>query len=181
MKATKLLFAFCILCCALIACKGKNPEAPSEEQEKELKEKALELATFLTTNYTERDRIFFKTENGTTENFVVLQNYFNELSEIIEAEEGEECSIYVAGYKMQTVLQSKNTIIMVQLFHMLDDEKQYTDGTVVINQQYSTSRSNITAADDYITIKIDDNTCILKKDIGITKIYSSTRSWELVR
>lgn len=198
MKATKLFFSLCILCCALMSCKGKanTPEAPTQEKLKELKAEALVLATYLTDNYTVGDSIFFKTETDETEGFIIELNYFQELAEIIEAEgddketdddddddeEGDEnFSINVAGYKILTVLQSKATHIQVQLFCMLEDGKTYIEGALVLNKKYDLDRSYTTKDDETIKIMIADKSCTLQKNVGIVTVYGNQHSWELIQ
>lgn len=198
MKATKFLFSLCILCCALMSCNGKgnNPEEPTQEELKQLKAEALELATYLTDNYNVGDSIFFKTETGETEGFIVELNYFEELSEIIEAEGGdketgddddddeegdENFSVNVVGYKMSTVLQSKNTSIQVQLSYMLEDKETYVEGILVINKRPDLDRSYTTKEDEIIKIMIADKSCTLQKNVGIVKVYGNQHFWELIQ
>lgn len=150
-----------------------------EEQTKELKETAIELASFLTDNYSQGDSIFFNTDDGAIEGFVVEQNYYEELTELIEPEEGEEVGIYVTGYKMQTILRSKNNTIMVQLFCTREGKGICIDGAVVINNQYSTSRSDIETTAASISIKVGNQTCVLQKGIGITNVRNGQYSWSL--
>ena len=73
MKRTKILFSLYILCCALISCdgRGNNLKEPTQMEFEQLKAEAIELATYLTDNYTVGDSIFFKTETGETEGFIV--------------------------------------------------------------------------------------------------------------
>ena len=199
MKATKFLFSLCILCCALMSCNGQgnNPEEPAQEELKQMKAEALELATYLTDNYIVGDSIFFKTETGETEEFRVELNYFEELSETIEAEggdkeegddddddegDGEETfSTNVVGFKMSTVLQSKNTSIQVQLSYMLEDKETYIEGILVINKRPDLDRSYTTKEDEIIKITIADKSCTLQKNVGIVKVYGNQHSWELIQ
>lgn len=196
MKRIKLL-SLCILCFALMSCNGKgnNPEEPTQVDSKQLKAKALELATYLTNNYTVGDSIFFKTETGETEEFIVELNNFEELTEIVEAEggdkemgdddndvEGQETfSTNVVGYKMYTALQSKNTHIQAQLFYMLEDGKTYIEGTIVLNKKYDSDRSYTTKDDKTIKIMIADKSCTLQKNVGIVKVYGNQHSWVLIQ
>ena len=72
MKRTKILFSLYILCCALISCdgRGNNLKEPTQMEFEQLKAEAIELATYLTDNYTVGDSIFFKTETS----FPIIKN-----------------------------------------------------------------------------------------------------------
>lgn len=183
MKSIRTVEVFCILflCSVLISCEENTPTPPTGKQTEDLKEKALALSSFLTANYSEGDSLFFETESGATEGFVVKQNDFEELTEIIEVEVGEEFTTCVAGYRMQTILQSKSNVVMVLMFYMLGEKENEIDGTVVINDVYSTERSSTAIDDCTLSITIEDKECTLKKGVGITSIINGSQCWNLLQ
>lgn len=196
MKRTKILFSLYILCCALISCdgSGNNLKEPTQMEFEQLKAEAIELATYLTDNYTVGDSIFFKTETGETEGFIVELNYFEELAEVFEAEgddkemgddeddKGEEIfSNNVVGYKMCTALKNENAHIQVKLFYMLENGKTYIEGTIVLNKNYDLDRSYTTRDGETIKIMVADKSCILQKLVGIVKVCGNQHSWELIQ
>lgn len=194
MKTTKLFLGI-LLCCTLFSCggSGNRPEEPTQEEQNEMKEKALELATFLTDNYSVGDSVFFTTETGEKEGFVVSQNRFEELNEIIEGEgeepeeddindEGEEpFSVVAAGYKMVTKLQNTSNTILIELFYMSENGKAYTDGAIVLNNKWSTERSYVTVNDETVTIRQSDRSCTMQKNIGIISIFVNKHYWNLIQ
>ena len=110
MKAIHLIFSIMLTCSMLVSC---NPNEPTPE---ELKQKALELATYLSDNYQVGDSVFFETETGETEGFVVQGNEFIPLQISNEPDYGEDVKFILEGYYISTVFKSENTNFLVELF-----------------------------------------------------------------
>ena len=110
MKVQHSLLAIMLTCSMLVSC---NLNEPTPE---ELKKKALELATYLSDNYQVGDSVFFETETGETEGFVVLGNEFTPLLISNEPEDfGEDVKFILEGYYISTVFKSENTNFLVDL------------------------------------------------------------------
>ena len=110
MKVQHSLLAIMLTCSMLVSC---NQNEPNQE---EMKQTAQELATFLSDNYQVGDSVFFETETGETEGFVVLGNEFTPLLISNEPEDfGEDVKFILEGYYISTVFKSENTNFLVDL------------------------------------------------------------------
>ena len=187
--ALLLLFALC----SLASCNEHNTPVQTEIELRQLETEALELATFLTNNYTKGDSIYFTRTNIVTneciiEGFKVVENYFYkgvtplEPDGKSEADEvGKEFIEYVEGYDMATFLQSDENQIRVLIMHVYQKEGNYTDATVSINREYAKSISNyVEDKGDSLIIMHSDISCVLQKYVGIIRIKDSNYVWEQV-
>ena len=113
-KLLFLLFAASAVC--LISC---NDPLPTQEELKALEEKAFELRTFLTDNYTEGDSIFFQRETGEIEGFVVKANYCDR-SDVSIPPEGYigKFDIVTTDYKLRTYLKSAENVVIGYHFNI---------------------------------------------------------------
>ena len=84
MKVQHSLLAIMLTCSMLVSC---NQNEPNQE---EMKQTAQELATFLSDNYQVGDSVFFETETGETEGFVVQVSEFFPMQISNEPDFGEE-------------------------------------------------------------------------------------------
>ena len=110
MKVQHSLLAIMLTCSMLVSC---NLNEPTPE---ELKKKALELATYLSDNYQVGDSVFFETETGETEGFVVQVSEFFPMQISNEPEDfGEDVKFILEGYFISTVFKSENTNFLVDL------------------------------------------------------------------
>jgi hypothetical protein len=180
-KLLFLLFAASAVC--LISC---NDPLPTQEELKALEEKAFELRTFLTDNYTEGDSIFFQRETGEIEGFVVKANYFDRLDES-RSPEGYIGEFYTVtpGYKLRTYLKSAENALDVMFSCSRNNKKIYVDGMCRIrNEEHSYDELPIcqtTIGEDTIRITTGEIECILIKNIGIVKIAENQNTWGLVQ
>ena len=187
--ALLLLFALC----SLASCDERNTPVQTEIELCQLETEALELATFLTNNYTKGDSIYFTRTNIVTneciiEGFKVVENYFYkgviplEPDGKSEADEvGKEFIEYVKGYDMATFLQSEENQIQVLIMHVYQKEGNYTDATVSMNREYAKSISNyVEDKGDSLIIMHSDISCVLQKYVGIIRIKDSNYVWKPV-
>ena len=184
MKTTKVLLALCMTCCILMSCKSKSePEQPVQIN---LKETAEEVATYLTDNYNVGDSVFFVTEAGETEGFIVKQNYFLELIYTPEYDFGEpEPEPVLAGYKLSTFLESPKNTFWIELF-VNDPQTRYAtvDGGIAINHKYIVDDFlTLNMAGDSITIVYPtyDKSCTLRKNVGLTRVQNNSSTWDLIQ
>ena len=177
-KLLFLLLAASAVC--FISC---NDPLPTQEELKALEEKAFELRTFLTDNYTEGDSIFFQRETGEIEGFVVKANYFYRLDES-RPPEGYIGEFYTVttGYDLRTYLKSAENVLDVVLSCLINLE---VDGFCRIrNEEYSYDElpiSQTTIGEDTIRITTGETECILIKNIGIVKVSNNQLVFELVQ
>lgn len=185
MKTSKFIFTLCIVGCALFSC---NPISPEEKDE--MKKKALELATYLTDNYTVGDSVFFERRINPfaeypdmIEGFVVTQNYFSDYSDYFSGEDG---SFNTKGYQMGTVLQNANNKIEVKLFYKKESLGFYSDcfvdGRVIYNDKVNDmDRWYATEQDSIILINTYNYTATLQKNAGVIDIhaYKEKLYWNL--
>ena len=177
-KLLFLLLAASAVC--FISC---NDPLPTQEELKALEEKAFELRTFLTDNYTEGDSIFFQWETGEIEGFVVKANYFYRLDES-RPPEGYIGEFYTVttGYDLRTYLKSAENVLDVVLSCLINLE---VDGFCRIrNEEYSYDElpiSQTTIGEDTIRITTGETECILIKNIGIVKVSNNQLVFELVQ
>ena len=183
MKTTKVLLALCMTCCILMSCKSKSePEQPVQIN---LKEIAEEVATYLTDNCNVGDSVFFITETGETEGFIVKQNYFMEMIEIVEPEVGEEAKERSYGYDFSTVMESAKDTFWIVMF-VTESPKGYAcvEGNIYINHKYEWDNNNITKMEgDSITIQYPslDKSYTLRKNVGLTRVQNNSSTWDLIQ
>ena len=180
-KLLFLLFAASAVC--FISC---NDPLPTQEELKALEEKAFELRTFLTDNYTEGDSIFFQRETGEIEGFVVKANYCDRLDES-RPPEGYigKFDIVTTGYKLRTYLKSAENALDVMFSCSINDKKIEVYGMCRIrNEEHSYDELPIcqtTIGEDTIRTTIGEIESILVKNIGLVKIAENQNTWELVQ
>ena len=180
-KLLFLLFAASAVC--FISC---NDPLPTQEELKALEEKAFELRTFLTDNYTEGDSIFFQRETGEIEGFVVKANYFYRLDESRRPEGyiGEFYTV-TTGYDLRTYLKSAENALDVMFSCSRNDKKIEVYGMCRIrNEEHSYDESTIcqiTIGEDTIRTTTGEIESIFIKNIGLVKIAENQNTWELVQ
>lgn len=178
MKTTKFIFTLCLVGCTLISC---NPY--QEEGRKELKQQADNLASFLTDNYSVGDSVFFQTPDGETEGFVVRENGMDEINEVTLIED-EEPEYFLLGYVLCTELKSEKNSIKV-IIHIMRDYKSNIETTAAINliglNYVSLPNTAILYDDVTIACEWQNSSCILQRNVGLTKIKGENYSWELVK
>lgn len=179
MKAIHLIFSIMLMCCMLVSC---NQNEPNQE---EMKQTAHELATFLSDNYQEGDSVFFVTETGETEGFVVQVSEFFPMQISNEPDFGDEYNLIFQGYRIATALKSKNTLLFVKLELNSFTPPVYPEvnGTVRINGDWGDSNVEpiTTVKEDFVYIDNGDMHCTLAKNIGIVHISDSQHSWDLIQ
>ena len=181
MKTIKVLLALCITCCMFVACKSKN-----EPHQVTLKEKAEEVAAYLTDNYAVGDSVFFVTETGETEGFIVTINYFVELTQIPDFEWGEpEPEEELIGYKLLTELKSNKDTLLIEI--SVDEPQKGVvgvEGSIAINHKFDVEFNLTTKmAGDSITISYPsyDKSCTLRKNVGLTRVQNNSSTWDLIQ
>ena len=199
MKVTKLLIVLCFFCCILIAC-----ERPRVYTREDFIDRTLELATFLTDNYTERkssniagDTVVFKMDSGDLTTFLVEINYIQELVYDGYAwNEGDPVNTIHDGFDLMTRLVSTDP----ELFFYIKlhygppirwSNDNWTDtyatllstyGKLLYDPEKDTSGPyEWKETEDTISIVYANMTCTLKKNVGIVKITCDEHSWELVQ
>lgn len=183
MKPTKVLLALCMTCCILMSCKSKSePEQPVQIN---LKETAEEVATYLTDNYNVGDSVFFLTQTGETEGFIVKLNYFMEMKEIVTPEWGEEPKERSDGYQLSTEMESAKDTFRIVMF-VTESPKGYAcvEGNIYINHTYEWDNNNITKMEgDSITIQYPslDKSYTLRKNVGLTRVQNNSSTWDLIQ
>ena len=180
MKTIKVLLALCITCCMFVACKSKN-----EPHQVTLKEKAEEVAAYLTDNYAVGDSVFFVTETGETEGFIVTINYFVELTEIHAYSPEEEPDTVLTGYQMSTEMKSEKGTLLIEI-SVDEPQKGIVDveGSIAINHKYDVEFNLTTKmAGDSITISYPsyDKSCTLRKNVGLTRVQNNSSTWDLIQ
>ena len=176
MKVQHSLLAIMLTCSMLVSC---NLNEPTPE---EFKQKALELATYLSDNYQVGDSVFFETETGETEGFVVYENDFVEHKISNEPDDGEEFKIIVSSYLIRTAFSSKNNNIRIELYCYIRDEDIIEEGSIWVSGPLS-----IEDLDNYIYdsnennihITLGDNCCTLSKNVGIVQVSGKGHTWTL--
>ena len=177
MKVQHSLLAIMLTCSMLVSC---NLNEPTPE---ELKKKALELATYLSDNYQVGDSVFFETETGETEGFVVQVSEFFPMQISNEPDFGEEYKLICQGYRIATALKSKNTLLFVKLELNSFTPPVYPEvnGTVRINGDWGDSNVEpiTTVKEDFVYIDNGDMHCTLAKNIGIVQVSGKGHTWTL--
>lgn len=191
MKTAKLLFITSIVGFLLIAC-----ERPHIYTSEDFIDRAMEIATFLTDNYTINESILsFKTETGDTVPFYVKDNRFFEKVYYSAWEEGESFDTIHEGFSMATCLQEidKKQYMTVVINHgptinFLEGYNTDTyahlisiNGKLLYDIETDTYREyEWRETTDTIFIHYANMTCTLKKNIGIVKYTCDEHSWELI-
>lgn len=177
-----------VILLSLIGCfmSCKNTNEPEQPVQINLKETAEEVAAYLTNNYSVGDSVFFLTETGETEGFVIKNNYFREIIDVAEPEWGEpEPEPVLTGYKLSTFLESPKNTFWIELF-VNDPQTRYAtvDGGIDINHKY--------IVDDFLTLKMAgdsitisypsyDKSCTLRKNVGLTRVQNNSSTWDLIQ
>ena len=173
MKVQHSLLAIMLTCSMLVSC---NLNEPTPE---ELKKKALELATYLSDNYQVGDSVFFETETGETEGFVVLGNEFTPLLISNEPEDfGEDVKFILEGYYISTVFKSENTNFLVDLL-LKSNEYPKVICRASINDWMYFEEPITTVKEDFVYIDNGDMHCTLSKNIGIVQVSGKGHTWTL--
>lgn len=201
MKNIQIIIVLVLLCSVLIACERQRISTRED-----FIDRALELASFLTDNYTEKspedfdvigDSILFEVETGDTMTFLIRRNYIRELEfESLEWYDGASVDTIHEGFDLTTQLVAKNSeqSLSVTLHHGLKihfTEDYWTDTYAHL---YSTNgkplydiATNTDApyewkeTEDTIFITYANMTCTLKRNVGIVKFTCDEHSWELVQ
>lgn len=192
MKTTKHLFILSIVCCLLIACERPRTYYTRED----FIDRALELATFLTDNYTVYDSILsFKTEVGDTVPFNVKDNDFHENVFYSAWEEGDLFDTIHEGFHLATRLKEidNEQYITIEINHgptinFLEGYKTdtysrllSTNGKLLYDIETDTyGEYEWKETNDTIFIRYANMTCTLKKNVGIVKFTCDEHSWVLI-
>ena len=188
MKALPFILSMCIISCSIVACGNhNNPEELNEKEKQQMTERAQELATFLTDNYSEGDSVYFTHTNlsaneSNREGFVVTLCEFRKL-EYEETPETfqQEVNIVFVGYRLMTALRNDRNTLYVTFFLTKPDRKLQTSGSFVINAQWDNGDCQITKTDNKIKFTCADTYCTLQKNVGIVSFGDNNEKWELVR
>lgn len=172
MKAIHLIFSIMLTCSMLVSC---NPNEPTPE---ELKQKALELATYLSDNYQVGDSVFFETETGETEGFVVQGNEFIPLQISNEPDYGEDVKFILEGYYISTVFKSENTNFLVELF-LKSNEYPKVICRASINDWMYFEEPLITVTEESIFFCQSDIRFTLSKNVGLVQVSGKGHTWTL--
>lgn len=172
MKAIHLIFSIMLMCCMLVSC---NQNEPNQE---EMKQTAQELATFLSDNYQVGDSVFFETETGETEGFVVLGNEFTPLQISNEPDEGEDVKFILEGYYISTVFKSENTNFVVELF-LKSNEYPKVICRASINDWMYFEEPVITVTEESIFFCQGDIRFTLSKNVGLVQVSGKGHTWTL--
>ena len=153
-----------------MSCKSKSePEQPSSNA---LTEKAKEVATYLTDNYTIGDSVFFLKKTGETEGFMVTKNHFAANEDLSE-------------YLLETSMESNETTFDIQISVTEPMENFfYIDGSISLNHD-SDEKPYLTTKvkGDSIIISVSGvgKKGILQKDIGLIRLFKNSSSWDLIQ
>lgn len=172
MKVQHSLLAIMLTSSMLVSC---NLNEPTPE---ELKQKALELATYLSDNYQVGDSVFFETETGETEGFVVLGNEFTPLQISNEPDEGEDVKFILEGYYISTVFKSENTNFVVELF-LKSNEYPKVICRASINYWMYFEEPVITVTEESIFFCQGDIRFTLSKNVGLVQVSGKGHTWTL--
>ena len=172
MKVQHSLLAIMLTCSMLVSC---NLNEPTPE---ELKQKALELATYLSDNYQVGDSVFFKTETGETEGFVIRGNEFFPLQISNEPDEGEDVKFILEGYYISTVFKSENTNFLVELF-LKSNEYPKVICRASINDWMYFEEPVITVTEESIFFCQSDIRFTLSKNVGLVQVSGKGHTWTL--
>ena len=199
MKPIKLLVTVCVLCCILLSC-----ERPTVYTREDFIDRTLELATFLTDNYTEKksdnikgDSVVFKKNSGDLTTFFVEFNYIlEEVYESLAWNEGAPIDTIHNGFNLMTKLVSKDAeqFFYIRLHHgprIRFQEDYWTDtyprfSGLNLKPRYDAETGTYgpyewKETEDTISIVYSNITCILKKNVGIVKFTCDEHAWELVQ
>ena len=168
----KKLFLFAVMAVVLVSC---NQNEPTPE---ELKQKALELATYLSDNYQVGDSVFFVTETGETEGFVVQVSEFFPMQISNEPDFGEDVKFILEGYYISTVFKSENTNFLVELF-LKSNEYPKVICRASINDWMYFEEPVITVTEESIFFCQSDIRFTLSKNVGLVQVSGKGHTWTL--
>ena len=168
----KKLFLFAVMAVVLVSC---NQNEPTPE---ELKQKALELATYLSDNYQVGDSVFFVTETGETEGFVVQVSEFFPMQISNEPDFGEDVKFILEGYYISTVFKSENTNFLVELF-LKSNEYPKVICRAYINDWMYFEEPVITVTEESIFFCQSDIRFTLSKNVGLVQVSGKGHTWTL--
>ena len=168
----KKLFLFAVMAVVLVSC---NQNEPTPE---ELKQKALELATYLSDNYQVGDSVFFVTETGETEGFVVQVSEFFPMQISNEPDFGEDVKFILEGYYISTVFKSENTNFVVDLF-LKSNEYPKVICRASINDWMYFEEPVITVTEESIFFCQSDIRFTLSKNVGLVQVSGKGHTWTL--
>lgn len=175
MKAIKSLLVILLISSMLVSCNQNEPDPEV------MKQKALELATFLSDNYQVGDSVYFENETGEIEVFVVQVNEFIPKQISNEPNREEDFKWEIIGYRIATSLKSENSHLLVELDL---NRNMYPEvyGMVRINDDWSYTGEPITIVkEDSIYINHGDKSCTLAKNVGIIHASWEEHIWTLKR
>jgi hypothetical protein len=157
----------------LISCKSENdPEKPAQPSQNPLTEKAKEIATFLTDNYSIGDSVFFRRETGETEGFMVTQNHFSATNEDL------------SEYLLETSMESKETTFDIRI-SVTEPVKDffYVDGIFSINHDNDVKPYIYTSerGDSIIIMTNSGKLCTLRRNVGLGYAFHHSYLWDLIR
>ena len=201
MRGAKLVFVLGVLCSLLMSC-----ERPRIYTREDFIGRTLELATFLTDNYTikestnwdrnVKDSLSFMTEEKNLITFYVLYNSIMENIFYSAWEEGDPFDTIHDGFNLKTRLMTKDLeqFFDIDIHHgpRIELRKDYWTDTYArlssTNGKLGYDRETETYApyewketEDTIFITYANMTCTLKKNVGIVKFTCDEHSWELVQ
>ena len=173
MKVQHSLLAIMLTCSMLVSC---NQNEPNQE---EMKQTAQELATFLSDNYQVGDSVFFETETGEKEGFVVQVSEFFPMQISNEPEDfGEDVKFILEGYYISTVFKSENTNFLVDLL-LKSNEYPKVICRASINDWMYFEEPVITVTEESIFFCQSDIRFTLSKNIGIVQVSGKGHTWTL--
>lgn len=201
MRGAKLFFMLGILCSLLMSCE----ERPRIYTREDFIGRVLELATYLTDNYTEKktedfdvvgDSVLFKMETGDVKAFWVIRNYVEEIVFETAWNEGDVIDTIHEGFDLKTKLLARNSEQFMEIcihhgpsIRLLEDYWTDTYATLsstkgeplydIFTDTYAPYEWQETK--DTIYIVCGNMTCTLKKDVGIVKFTCDEHFWELVQ
>ena len=201
MRGAKLVFVLGVLCSLLMSC-----ERPRIYTREDFIGRTLELATFLTDNYTikespnwdrnVKDSLSFMTEEKNLITFYVLYNSIMENIFYSAWEEGDPFDTIHDGFNLKTRLMTKDLeqFFDIDIHHgpRIELRKDYwtdtharlssTNGKLGYDIETETyAPYEWKETEDTIFITYANMTCTLKKNVGIVKFTCDEHSWELVQ
>ena len=172
MKVQHSLLAIMLTCSMLVSC---NQNEPNQE---EMKQTAQELATFLSDNYQVGDSVFFETETGETEGFVVQVSEFFPMQISNEPDFGEDVKFILEGYYISTVFKSENTNFLVDLL-LKSNEYPKVICRASINDWMYFEEPVITVTEESIFFCQSDIRFTLSKNVGLVQVSGKGHTWTL--
>ena len=188
MKALPFILSMCIISCSIVACGNhNNPEELDEKEKQQMTERAQELATFLTDNYSEGDSVYFTHTNlsaneSNREGFVVTLCEFRKL-EYEETPETflQEVNVVFVGYMLVASLRSDENDFVVVISHVIHNGDVYTNNTFEINHHSEIAEWEMIEKETEINLLHCDTYCTLQKNVGIVLFGNKDEKWELLQ